>query len=506
MIQPETGLDERARDDAAEFVDLLDDLDAMVWEYDVATRRYSYVSAAVERLLGYPAERWTDDPDLSRSVRHPEDRARIEARYEAIEREGGRHRLEYRAVAAEGRERWMRDLVHVVDSAGGRRVVRGMSLDVSQDRAAEAARAETEARYRSLVEQIPAITYVWGAEGAGSEDPRTYVSPQIEGILGFPPHEWLVDRDLWTSRVHPDDARLVLAEWNRCARSGDAFHAEYRMIAHDGRIVWLRDEAHVVARAATGEPELWQGVMFDITERRGIESERHTLLVRLVQAQEEERRRIASDVHDDSIQKMAAVGIRLEALRMRVDDPDVRAAVEELHRSVGLSIGRLRRLLFELRPPSLDRDGLVTALREYLDQAASEGGFACSLHNGLHREPPIEVRTIAYRIAQEALANVRKHARATRIDVRLEQRGDGFAVRIDDDGRGLDDPGARTGRPGQRGLATMRERAELASGWLTLRSPATSGDVADAGAAVGGTSVEFWLPFEDGAGGIHGVR
>jgi signal transduction histidine kinase len=251
--------------------------------------------------------------------------------------------------------------------------------------------------------------------------------------------------------------------------------------------------------------------MFDITDRRRIEKERQTLLVRLVQAQEEERRRIGGEVHDDSVQKMTAVGIRIEALRKRVSDPEVVASIDELHRSVRLSIARLRHMLFELRPPSLDRDGLATALREYLQQAGPDVGFSCSIQNGLHREPPIEVRTTAYRIAQEALANVRKHARASRVEVRLEQRDGGFITRIEDDGRGFDDPAVETGRPGHRGIATMRERAELAGGWLQIET--TSGLAGEGETLAGrrpiepttGTRVEFWLPFTEESRGAFDV-
>jgi PAS domain S-box-containing protein len=514
VTQPETRVEEPVRD-VARFVDLVDDVDAIVWEYQVGDGLFTYVSGAVERILGYPPQLWIDDAALSTSIRHPDDRARVDEFYARIEREGGRDQIESRVFAADRREVWLRELVHAGDGGGDRRVVRGVCVDITDRRRAELALAETEERYRSLIEQIPAVTYIWDAEGPGSENPRTYVSPQIESILGFPPHEWLIDPDLWRSRLHPDDAARVLAESARCVETGNPFRVEYRMLTHDGRIVWLRDEAHVVVHGGSGEPSLWQGVMFDVTERRRIETERHTLLARLVEAQEEERGRIASDVHDDSVQKMSAVGIRLEALRKRTTDPDARRSIDELHRAVRLSIARLRRLLFELRPPSLDRDGLATALREYLEQAGPEGGYTCSLHNGLHREPAGEVRTIAYRIAQEALTNVRKHAGARRVSVELEQRDDGFEVRIHDDGCGFAEPGAGTGRPGHRGLSTMHERASLAGGWLSIRSilrddssdvsfEAGTGDALPVGAG-GGTSVEFWLPFDGRRGGLDGA-
>jgi signal transduction histidine kinase len=119
-----------------------------------------------------------------------------------------------------------------------------------------------------------------------------------------------------------------------------------------------------------------------------------------------------------------------------------------------------------------------------------EGGFAHSLHNGLGQEPPIEVRTIAYRIAQEALTNVRKHARAYRVSVRLEMRDGGFLTRIEDDGVGMAAGAAGNGRPGHRGVATMRERAELGGGWLRIETQAP------------GTVVEFWLPFDEANRGV----
>lgn len=101
-------------------------------------------------------------------------------------------------------------------------------------------------------------------------------------------------------------------------------------------------------------------------------NDRRRLLARLVQAQEEERQRIASDIHDDTIQKMTAVGMRVETLRRRIDEPQALRSIEQLQETVQLSIGRLRHLMFELRPPSLDREGLAAALRQHLSELASK--------------------------------------------------------------------------------------------------------------------------------------
>jgi two-component system sensor histidine kinase UhpB len=116
-----------------------------------------------------------------------------------------------------------------------------------------------EAKVRPLVEPVPAITYTEDADSG-----QTYaVSPQIEGILGYSPEEWMGDASLCIDRIHPDDRDRVVAACELANRAGEPYQAEYRMIARDGRIVWVRDEA-VLVRGSTGQPLCWQGVMREI--------------------------------------------------------------------------------------------------------------------------------------------------------------------------------------------------------------------------------------------------
>lgn len=204
-------------------------------------------------------------------------------------------------------------------------------------------------------------------------------------------------------------------------------------------------------------------------------------LVRLASAAEDERRRIAANIHDDSIQVMTAAGMRLQILRKALDSPDQIRRLEEVEQTIHLSIARLRRLIFELRPASLDLEGLGASLRLYAEGASAESGASCEVTDLLADEPPEEIRVILYRIGQEVLSNVRKHASATHVNVTLATSGGGYLITIADDGNGFaarDDgilPGA--------GLATARERAELLGGRV---------DVASAPGA--GTTVEYWLP------------
>jgi signal transduction histidine kinase len=233
------------------------------------------------------------------------------------------------------------------------------------------------------------------------------------------------------------------------------------------------------ARAERAEEELHRSM-----ERlRRTDADRRRLLHYLAQAQEQERERIAADIHDDSIQAITAVGIRLEMLKRRLSDPEALHAMDELEGSVVMSIARLRHLLFELRPPVLDREGLAPALRIYLEEVTRDANITYRLDNGFLSEPDPETRTVLYRIALEALSNVRRHARARRLLVELEEIDGGYLVRVRDDGSGFSLDGPSEPLPGHLGLTAMRERAEMAGGWW--RAVSAPGE---------GTTIEFWLP------------
>jgi diguanylate cyclase (GGDEF)-like protein/PAS domain S-box-containing protein len=131
-----------------------------------------------------------------------------------------------------------------------------------------------EARYRALVEHIPAVTYIDAVDEVSS---AVYMSPQVERMLGYAPEEWLVDPSFFLKLLHPGDRERVLAENERTNRSGEPFEMEYRLIARDGRTIWVRDEAVLVKDG--DRPLYWQGVMTDVTERKALEERlRHQAL------------------------------------------------------------------------------------------------------------------------------------------------------------------------------------------------------------------------------------
>ena len=214
------------------------------------------------------------------------------------------------------------------------------------------------------------------------------------------------------------------------------------------------------------------------------EQEQESLLGDLIRAQERERARIAAGVHDDTLQVITAAMLRMQQLRRRLDDPDALAVLARLEESVALAADRLRRLIFDFRPPALERAGLAAAVRDALSRLRDDAGIEVRLDNRLATEPPPETRLLLYRITQEALANVGQHAAADLVEVTLADTEGGYLVRVADDG-----VGTAAGRrrylpePGHLGLVLMRERAEFAGGWFRLESARGSG-----------TTVTVWVP------------
>ena len=339
---------------------------------------------------------------------------------------------------------------------------------------------ESEARVRAIIDSAPIVLFAIDRDGA-----ITFSAGVGPDPLGKKPGEALgwSAADLFAE--HPK-----VVEGIRQALSGIEGRAELTQAERtfSFSLAPFRDAAGNTAGAIVVAIDVTDGRRTEAALRQSVETlkqvdqNRRGLLRRLVHAQEEERRAIASDIHDDSIQSMFAVGLRLFALREALHDSAQIEQVDRLQQNVQQSTDRLRHLLFELRPAALDEGGLPAALRQYLDAMTQETGIEVELATVLDRNPASETQVIAYRIAQEALANIRKHARARRVECAVSAVEDGILTRIADDGVGFD--GSHNGSvPGHLGLIAMRERAEMAGGWFRITSSAGEGCV-----------VEYWIP------------
>lgn len=239
---------------------------------------------AAERLFGYSRAEALGR-DLAELILPARDRATHQARVARIladpeNRLLGR-RLERVVIAADGRE--LQVELTLTRADGPRPLLVACLRDISERRQEEAEREaeacrraelmrrleHAEARYRDLLERLPVVSYLaeYGPEGRW-----LYVSPQIESLLGFPAEQWLEDQHLWWDRVHPDDRDRVREEEERCARDLSRLSVEYRMIAADGRVVWIRDEGSL-GRPTDGGKVRVEGVMTDVSERRRAEDQ-----------------------------------------------------------------------------------------------------------------------------------------------------------------------------------------------------------------------------------------
>ena len=236
----------------------------MILEADATVR---YVSPAVERVLGYRPEDFVGK--LAFDYAHPEDVEYVAKSFaEILQKPGVQPPIEYRVRTADGFWRCM----EVVNSnCLGDPHIAGVVAnvrDITERRGAETKLREAEERYRTLVEHIPVVTYIDRVTD-GPDEPL-YTSHQIERMLGYTPEEWIEDR-LWPKRIHPEDRERILAADERFERERqERFGEEYRLLAKDGSVVWVRQEA-VLVRDEAGEPLYWQGVIFDITERKEAE-------------------------------------------------------------------------------------------------------------------------------------------------------------------------------------------------------------------------------------------
>jgi signal transduction histidine kinase len=220
------------------------------------------------------------------------------------------------------------------------------------------------------------------------------------------------------------------------------------------------------------------------------EKRRRALLGSMLRAEEAERQRIAVELHDDTIQVMVAALVGMDACQATIDRDDPGGAVESMARAratLAEAVDRVRRMSFELRPPLLDAQGLGSAASDLVDEVSAECALETQVDIKLRRYAP-EIEILAYRTLRELIANVRKHARAKRLELRMHEQGTAIVCVLTDDGVGFDSrrfelPAGRRGMRLHLGLDATIERVRIAGGTFAI----------DSGSA-GGTSVRFTVP------------
>jgi PAS domain S-box-containing protein len=354
---------------------------------------------------------------------------------------------------------------------GGRRLYTAILRDITERRAAESALRDSEARLRKLLEMLPDAVFV------NTGNRISYVNAAAQrlfgadesALLGRPPLEL----------IHPESAELAKARM--AALHGGATVAPLTQMT----ILRADGSARTVESAGTliidGEEVSILVVLRDITEHqhtRDALAQSHAELQRLVAAQdsiqEEERKRIARELHDDLQQTLAAIKIDLAAVEqgLRRDAADVQPLLAEIDELAAAALESTRRIVNDLRPQMLEDLGLVPALEALVGQFSRRTGMTCHLEaqtlagDSTWESPALA--TCLFRVAQEALGNVAKHAQASVVNLRLTAVGERIALRISDDGKGMRAGDRR--KPLSFGLLGMQERVRAFGGTLQIDS------------------------------------
>ncbi len=244
------------------FRTLVEQLPAITFIEEVDTGAVLYVSPQIETFYGYSAEEWMADPTLWQARLHPDDRDRVIASNDADT--GDTWSVDYRSLARDGRVLWVHNDARLIRDANGDPVYwQGVVYEITERKQAEERLREAEERFRTLVEQLPVAVYTDAVDDVST---AVYISPQYEKLTGYTPEQRLMDPDLWVRMLHPEDRERVLEESTRTNETAEPFDIEYRIVAADGRVVWVHD--HAVQVGDAGDKPRWHGVLQDITESR----------------------------------------------------------------------------------------------------------------------------------------------------------------------------------------------------------------------------------------------
>ena len=331
------------------------------------TGAVSYSSPAATRILQYPAEEMLGRSALS--FIHPEDLDLVSNLFEESRSKPGQPLLvRARLRAHSGEWRLLDGVVTNFLTDPAIRAFVANFRDITEQQEAHEARQAAEGKFRTLVEQLPAITYV--AE-PGPEGAWEYVSPQIETLLGFPPQEWIALASTWWNRVHPDDRERVAEGERAFERTGKPLRLEYRLIARDGRVLWFRDEAVLLRRGPSGRPVM-QGVLHDITDQRRLEDQ-----LRQAQKMEAVGRLAGGVAHDFNNLLMVIQGhTSLLGERLAEGSPE-RRSVEQIQKSSERAASLTRQLLAfsrlqVMQPKVLDLNAVVADMGKMLRRVIGE--------------------------------------------------------------------------------------------------------------------------------------
>ena len=359
----------------------------------------------------------------------------------------------------------------------------GIARDITERKRTEEALRDSEWRFRQLAENIGEAFWFLSFK----PEQLVFVNPAFTKIWGIAEHDVRYHPRILTESVHPDDReKFVRAfEFWRARHSTQGYELQYRIVRPDGNVRWVCNH---VAGVMDDHGGLWGacGVVEDITERLRAEQalrdhaeQLRQLSRRLFEVQETARRELARELHDRIGQNVTALTLNLNMIRAELpaDCPGTVGTRLDDSETLLYSTGQLiRDIMVDLRPPGLEELGLLAALTEHARQVAGRSRLSVTV-TGTEITPrlPPATEIMLFRIAQEALMNVAKHARASEVTVALESGPATVLMTVADNGLGFDTTARLVQPTSSLGMVTMRERAEAIGGRLRVESAPSQG-------------------------------
>ncbi len=451
---------------------IIDTLPTMVWtlqpdgSVDFVNQRWiEYTGLSLEEEIEQP----------TRPV-HPQDLPRVMEKWLVDLAAGEASEDEMRLRRADGEYRWF--LIRTAPLLDAHRNVLkwyGVSIDIED-------RKQAEMQARTLIEAIP--QQIWSGPPDGTLDYcnerwRSYMGLRLEELRG----------DGWQSMLHPGDRERVLKAWHESVTKGTPYEQEERHRRVDGTYRWFLARG-VPLRDAEGRIVRWYGTNTDIEDRKQAEEELRRLSRQLLRLQDEERRRIARDLHDSTGQDLVALATMLGHLRSSIPSAKrkSRRLLSECKTLADKCIREVRTLSYVLHPPTLDQAGLGAAIRDYVDGFIKRSRIQVDLE-----VPPCvgrmarDIELVLFRVVQESLTNIQRHSGSQQAKIRID-RNSNLTLEISDLGRGLS-ASKQKEKDGARleigvGIPSMQERVKLIGGRFEI----------DSGSQ--GTTVRVTIPLE----------
>lgn len=469
------------RESEERFRQMADNIQEIVWMTDPRTQEILYVNSAFESICEIPLGVIRANPTSYRELIHPDDRSRVLAALDNLAA-SGRFEEEFRIVCPSGKLKWIRALGSTANDQFGKvlRLV-GTAQDVTIRREMEDKLRDSEDRYRDLVEHSTDLICTHTLDGfllSVNELPVRLLGYSREELLNKPMQEFLSPefREEFQSYLgQVRDAGFAKGQMLVVSKSGE-------------KRIW---EFNNTLRTDGVNKPLVRGVAHDITERKEAENQLRLLSQRLLHSQDEERRKIARDLHDSTGQDLVALSTILNSLHSVIPSQKraLRKSVSQCEQIVDRTLREVRTLSYVLHPPMLDEGGLEDAVRHYTGGYAPRTGIEVQLDISANfGRLPRDTEMGLFQVIRESLLNIQRHSGSKRARIRLHREITRVSLEVSDEGRGIPEAMRGLGKKPSSlgvGIPSMEERVKQVGGSLHLES------------GVSGTCVRVTVPIHE---------